>query len=173
MQSLKEIPSDNKNNVKTNGLSFFYAVRAVALAWDRFKLIKKVMNYKKKGNIIICDRYPSNKTGAMDSPRLLETKANPKGIKNKIFNSMVLQEKKLYSKMPPADIVIKLKVSLSTARQRNSQREDRDEDDFIKSRHQKSHNWDRDDVPKIIEIDTDQTLPETILALKNNIWESI
>ena len=75
----KSSPSTGQASV-----SLIYAVRAVALAWDRYQLLIKVRHLAANGNIIICDRYPTETLEAMDSPRLQEH-PNGNGIKNRLY----------------------------------------------------------------------------------------
>jgi thymidylate kinase len=154
--------------------SLFFAVRALGLAWDRHRLLVKVAHARSKGELIICDRYPSEQTGAMDSPRLAQ-KADQKGLKAAIFNRLAGMENRLYSRMPPPDIAVRLTVPLETAIRRNQARikSDKDSDEFIEVRHQRAGRWHKKDTKHYFEIDTEQSLAATILKIKKVIWESL
>jgi thymidylate kinase len=173
---IQSIQRDEKAPPDSNKVvsSFFYAIRAAGLARDRYKLLKKVFRARTKGEIIICDRYPSELTGAMDSPRLVEKKAEG-GIKTALYNRLVQLESALYNKMQSPDIVIKLSVSLETAKTRNRERikAEKDTDEFIEVRHQNAHNWHKQGTEYIFEVNTDQPLPATLLKIKKLIWESL
>jgi thymidylate kinase len=154
--------------------SLLYAIRALILAWDRYKLLRQVARARAQGMLIICDRYPSEQTGAMDSPRLGE-KLHKKGMKIALFNWLARKEGNLYEKMSPPDIAIKLKVSLETAKKRNTERikEDKDTDEFIEARHRSAHEWHKSGTRACFEINTDQPMLATILNTKKVIWESL
>jgi thymidylate kinase len=154
--------------------SLLFAIRALSLAWDRYRLLLKVARARARGELVICDRYPSDQIGAMDSPRL-EEYVNEIGFKIALFNWLARCEKKIYKKMPMPDIVIKLTVSLATAKTRNAERKkgDKDTDDFIEARHRNAHEWHQTGIKHNIEINTDQSMSATILNAKKVIWESL
>jgi hypothetical protein len=71
--------------------------------------------------------------------------------------------------------VLKLKVSLETAKQRNRTRlkMNNDSDECLEIRHQQSREWYKPGTKHIYDIDTEQSLTETILNVKKAIWESL
>jgi len=171
----KQPPLDDSSPTqhKFRGVSsLLYAVRAVVLARDRLRLILRARRRVAWGEIIICDRYPSNALGAMDSPRLTCEKLKS-GPVVAIYNRLVWLEKKLYKQIPPPDIVLKLKVSLDTALKRNRERNGQDEKSYLKARHRQSQMWYMPGTKYVNDIDTEQSLPETIHAVKTVIWESL
>jgi thymidylate kinase len=154
--------------------SVLFAIRALSLAWDRYRLLCKVARARGRGELVICDRYPSQQTGAMDSPRM-EEYVNEYGFKIALLNWLARCEQKIYEKMPLPDMVIKLTVSLETAKKRNAEREkgDKDSDEFIEARHRNAHEWSKTGVKHNFEINTDQSMSATILNAKKVIWESL
>jgi thymidylate kinase len=151
--------------------SIFYGLRAVVLAWDRQRLIVRTRRRAAKGEIIICDRYPSNIIGAMDSPRLEESlKTGPIAT---IYNGLARLEKGLYQRIPPPDIVLRLKVSIETARKRNRNRDEQDGDLYLETRHRQSQDWQMSGTSYVFDIDTDQTLEQTICSVKSVIWAAL
>jgi thymidylate kinase len=155
-----------------------YAIRAVTLAWDRRRLVLKVRRAAAHGEIIICDRYPTKITGAMDSPRLLE-QPDQKGRLAAFYNRLARFERRLYRDIPPADIVLKLKVSLETAKSRNRARlqaagpsADNDSDEYLEIRHQQNREWPEAGTKFIHDIDTEQSLDETMRTVKHAIWQA-
>lgn len=151
-----------------------YGLRALTLAWDRYRLLRKVTRAEERGELIICDRYPSELTGAMDSPRL-EEKLGRSGLKSRLLNWLARRERDLYNRMPPPDIAVKLSVSLEVAKKRNQERikGDKDTDEFIESRHRSAREWQKDGTKHSFEISTDNSLADTILNTKKAIWESL
>ena len=61
----------NENTTNAKQSSFMFSFRSVLLAYDRYRMFKKVQKKSLNGAIILCDRWPSLKLGAMDSPRIL------------------------------------------------------------------------------------------------------
>jgi thymidylate kinase len=160
-------------NSEGKGLSsLIYATRAVCLAWDRRALLWKARRASANGEIIVCDRYPTNTTGMMDSPRLLEDPTQ-KGFVASIYNWLTQIERKLYRQIPPPDIVLRLSVSLETAKKRNAAREIVDDEMYLLNRHRQAKEWHMPGTRSIQDIDTDLPLNETLLAVKQAIWFSL
>ncbi|HKZ80885.1 MAG TPA: hypothetical protein VJ124_21615 [Pyrinomonadaceae bacterium] len=149
-----------------------YALRSVTLAWDRRQLILKARRLAGQGDIIICDRYPSRLRGAMDSPRL-EEERRPRGPVASFYNRLSRLEAQLYRQIPPPDIVLRLRVSLETAKKRNNARLEQDGDTYLEARHQQSQNWSMPGTRSVYDIDTEQTLEETVRSVKEAIWEAL
>jgi thymidylate kinase len=154
--------------------ALIYALRAVSVAWDRRQLLVKARRSAAHGDIIICDRYPSETIGTMDSPRLRECSAQT-GIGPAIHNWLARLEHRLYEQIPPPDIVLQLNVSLETAKQRNRERikADKESDAYVESRHRQHQDWHKAGTRHSYDIDTGQPLAETILSVKRAIWESL
>jgi thymidylate kinase len=178
--------SPDSSPPKTERLSgILHAIRAVALAWDRRRLVMKVRRAAARGEIIICDRYPTETTGAMDSPRLWEqpdkkglpcqSPGQARGWQAAFYNRLARFEQRLYREMPPPDIVLRLKVSLKTAMLRNRTRSKtgNDSDEYLEIRHQQSQEWYRPGTKHIYDIDTEQSIAETVLSVKKAIWEAL
>jgi thymidylate kinase len=174
LKNQKGFSSDsNLAQHRFNGLSsVLYALRAVALAWDRHRLILKSRRRAAEGEIVICDRYPSRVTGAMDSPCLLEEPFQT-GLLPALYNRLARLEKHLYKQIPPPDVVLRLKVSLVTALRRNRERDLLDREGYLEARHRQSQNWQISGTSNIYEIDAEQTLNETIRNVKEAIWEAL
>jgi thymidylate kinase len=153
--------------------SLIFAIRAVALAWDRAQLLVKVRRWAANGDIIICDRYPTETVDAMDSPRLQE-RADRKGLKASFYNYLAGLESRIYKHMPPPDVVLRLKVSVETAKQRNRDRRDEvgmDDENYLEARHRQVSNWNKNGTKYYCDINTEMSLDETILSVKRAIWE--
>jgi len=165
----------NKETPKTEKrLSLLYAFRSVTLAFDRKRLLLKARKLCAEGDLIICDRYPSDTTGAMDSPRLKKIES-AKNFREKLFNTLALMEARLYKQIPPPDLVLQLTVSIETAKQRNRDRikAGKESDEYLISRHLQSKNWHMKGDVEILKIDTELPLDQTILLVKKNIWQAL
>ncbi len=152
--------------------SLTYAIRAVCLAFDRRNLLLKTRRAAAQGEFVVCDRYPTNSTGMMDSPRLVENSVQ-KGFPKPILNWLARLERNIYYKIPPPDIVLRLKVSLEIAKERNATREIVDDETYLQLRHQQTEDWFVPGTRTISDIDTDNSLTETISAVKKVIWANI
>jgi thymidylate kinase len=166
-------PATGRSRGEAKGLnSLIYASRAVCLAWDRRALLWKVRKACANGEIAVCDRYPTHAYGMMDSPRLLEEPTR-NGFAMSIYNWLARLERNLYRQIPPPDIVVRLSVSLETAKKRNASREIQDDELYLQNRHQQAKEWFVPGTRSIQEINTDPPLAETILAVKQAIWSSL
>jgi thymidylate kinase len=169
--SVQADPSPDKNK----GLaSLIYALRSVILAWERRQLLVRTRRAAANGEIVICDRYPSETIGVMDSPRLCE-QPTQRGLAPAIFNWLARLEQRLYKQIPPPDIVLRLNVSVETALQRNRDRfkPGKETDAYVASRHRQTREWHKFGTTYIHNIDTEQSLAETICCVKKAIWESL
>lgn len=154
--------------------SLIYASRAVALAWDRCRLLIKVKRLAANGEIVICDRYPSGSIGAKDSPRL-RPQPHHTGVRAMLYNWLAGVEQRLYNQIPPPDIALRLSVSIETAKQRNRERlkSDKHSEDYLESLYQQNHEWHRDGTKSVCDVSTENSLTETILRVKRAIWQSL
>ena len=91
------------------------------------------------------------------------------------YNRLARFEQRLYQDIPPPDVVLKLKVSLATAKQRNRARlkAGKELDEYLEIRHQQSREWTKAGTKFIYDIDTERSLDETMLAVKHAIWQSL
>lgn len=149
--------------------SLLFALRATALAWDRRRLILRARRRVAEGELVLCDRYPSPVTGAMDSPRLIAD-ASGRGIVSRIYNWLVRIEQTLYAQMPAPDIVLRLSVSLETAKKRDRARNGRDGEAYLERRHQPAVAWHMPEVGYLFDIDTEHSLEKTLREAKTAIW---
>ena len=160
--------SGDCENPKSRG--FLYAVRSVSLAWDRRRLLLQARRAAATGEIVVCDRYPAEATGAMDSPRISPRSGN--SWKSRLYNRLVAWEKRLYRQIPPPDAVLKLTVSVETAKVRNRERikVGKESDEYLESRHRIAGNWQRAGTKYITTVSTEGTLEETIERMKQTVW---
>jgi hypothetical protein len=108
----------------------------------------------------------------MDSPRLEEEQIQT-GPAATIYNRLARFEARLYRQIPPPDIVLRLRVSLETAKKRNYARLEQDGDTYLEARHQQSRIWHMPGTRSVYDIDTEQPLEETIRNVKEATWESL
>lgn len=127
--------SPTKLSVSDRGLTF--AIRHLALAYERYQLACFARNQALQGKVVISDRYPTKSLGKMDSPQI--------GTGNSFFVRWIGKlEIDLYQKLPLADSVIFLDVSIDEAihRNRNRIKLDKETDFEIRQRHENNRNLD-------------------------------
>lgn len=162
-----------KSNKRTEvrGLRFLvFALRSIMLAFDRSVLLCKVFRKASSGSVMICDRYPSHRIGAMDSPQM--DAPEHKAARPSLRDSLAKLEKRIYKRIPPPDIVIKLTVPIEIALERNTLRNKKcglEDEDFVKVRHLQSHEQEYPTVDAHA-VDTNKPLSETILEVERTIW---
>lgn len=151
-----------------------YATRAVITAYDRRQLLRKAHKAALNGDIVICDRYPAEQVGAMDSPRLVAID-KPNSASERIFNRLVAWEQKLYRQMPPPDVALRLTVSLETALQRNRDRQkvNPESDAYVTARHKLNRGWRRGGTKHVADVSTEQSLEATVQAVRQTLWEAL
>jgi thymidylate kinase len=155
-------------NQQESKISLLYAIRSVLLAWDRYQLALKIRRDAVNGKLVICDRYPSTVVGAMDSARLIVPESG--GLKNNILRYLANLEHDIYKKIPPADIIIRLSVPVDVAMERNQNRQKHEDEDYVLRRHTTSV------VPsfpkaKTLELNSNQSLPETLSTIRHLLWQ--
>ncbi len=175
MEGHVEQTSGQPEKPKNRGLGgLIYAIRSVTLAWDRRRLLLGARRAADRGEIVICDRYPSEIPGAMDSPRLAPHD-KPSGQLARLYNWLAEVELRIYREIPPPDAVVGLKVSVETAKQRNRDRikPGKETDAYLESRHRIAGNWRKAGTRSIDTVDTEGTLEETLLRMKEVVWKSL
>jgi len=146
------------------------AIRSIMVAWDRRVLAAKVFRKAARGEIVICDRYPSQVVGAADSPRL--NSINSQGILPRIYQSLMVFEQKIYASIVPPDYVVCLSVPVDVAVERNLQRRKRgkETEEYVRRRHAESEKL---AFPSSIvyRVTTDKPLAESIREVRRIMWE--
>ncbi len=169
----KEMQEAKRENSEIKNIKFLlYAIRSILVAFDRKTLLLTVFRKASKGAIVICDRYPTYEVGAMDSARLECSLFNRRSHSLSYILSNL--ENRIYKKIPPPNIVIKLTVPVEIALKRNVLRKKKgvENEDYVRRRHAQSGSLTYT-TGCLYKIDTDQPLTETILAVKRCIWECL
>jgi thymidylate kinase len=153
--------------------SLIYALRAVVLAFDRERAVRKTWLSATRGGVVICDRYPTSQVGAMDGPRIT-ARPEARGTLAAIHGWLARLESRLYGSLPQPDVLIRLTVSVETAKQRNRERQkaDKHTDEDLENRHQSLGSWSTRSN-RCWEVSTEGTLDETLSRAKQAIWEAL
>ncbi len=163
--------SDDKRPGKSNSnFSLIFAIRSVLLAHDRRSLLTRAFGRAANGTIVLCDRYPSLQSGALDSPQLSHL-AVP-SARYSVRRLLAHNEARLYREIPPPDLVIYLSAPLEVTLSRNATRGKHEPEDYVRRRHAQSANLEFGKTP-IYKINTDQPLDQTALEVKRAIWNAL
>ncbi len=146
---------------------FVWGLRYLCLGYERYKHACVARGLAAKGKIIICDRYPTNTHGKMDSPRIV-----PGG--SKLVGKMSHYELMLYKKLPKTNALIFLEVSMSEAIKRNRDRikKDKETDDGIVFRHKNNQGLDFH-ANKIFFVDANLEYKNVLKNIKQITWKCI
>jgi len=145
-----------------------YVMRSFLIAYERHILMRKAWRKVSKGEIVILDRYKSERLGVMDSKRL-----NPKDFKG-IKKAIALLENKIYDDVARPDIIIQLTVPLDVAleRNRNRRKKDKGGDDIIRLRYELNRDP-KYSARKVLSMDATLDCASLVNKMKEIIWSSI
>ena len=147
--------------------SFLFCLRAILLAFDRRRLLGKAFGKATRGEIVICDRYPTRVIGAIDSPMIL-----PDLCETPLYKMMQRIESRIYDSIPKADLIIITSVPLEIALHRNQKREKpegSEPESFVRARHSMINESLYQGTKKVI-VNTNKSISATILDVKQEIW---
>ena len=147
-----------------------FAIRSVLLAFDRRALLTKAFSKSANGAVVLCDRYPSQRSGYADSPQLLHYPLSSRHHPVKYLLAHI--EKRLYQQIPPPDLVISLHVPMEIAIERNRMRNKTEPEDYVRLRHTQSSNLVFENTT-IHRINTNQPLENSVLQIKEVIWSML
>lgn len=144
-----------------------FAIRAVMLAYERRALLVRAFADSAAGAIVLCDRYPSSRIGAPDSPQLADRPA-PDGLRRRL----AVLETRLYEDIPAPDLIMHLSAPLEVTLARNAARRKTEPEDHVRRRHARSVDLDFDGVP-VHRLGTDRSMDEVLREVKDVIWQTL
>ena len=147
-----------------------FGLRSVMLAYERKLLLTRAFARSSNGTIVLCDRYPSSRSGAPDSPQLGHLPAPD--AKMSFRRWLKVLEARLYRDIPRPDLVIYLTAPLDVTLARNAARAKIEEESFVRIRHSQTSSLEFDDVP-VHKINTDQPLETTVREVREVIWDAL
>ncbi|MBT8488002.1 MAG: hypothetical protein HKN72_10980 [Gemmatimonadetes bacterium] len=151
-----------------------YGIRAVALAYDRRRALLRAVRVSRRGVVVVCDRYPNQVVGAMDGPRL-PADAPGRGVLSGPYRFLARLERRLYDRLPPPDVLIRLSVSIEEAQRRNRERAKAD-------KHTEAELEERHSLPpvawpvredRVKDVDTGRPLDESRLSVRRAVWAAL
>ena len=119
------------------------------------------------GTIVLCDRYPSSRSGAPDGPQLGHLAA-PDPLRKRL----TALETRLYDDVPAPDLVVHPTAPLDVTLARNTARDKTEPEDYVRFRHSLSSSLEFDGVP-VREVGTDRPLEDVVREVKDAIWETL
>lgn len=167
MTNDRSINLEKSKAFKETGLKKAFA--SVVLGFLRLRKAKMARAIADKGNLVLVDRWPTNKFGKMDSPKILSDISS-----SWLLKLMAQIEKGTYEKIPRADLCFYLKVSIDTAVSRNESRVKIGKE--TKSEIETRHIDNKDVVPlsnKIIEFQNEGPFNEKLFELHSIIWQEM
>jgi thymidylate kinase len=144
-----------------------FVIRSAFLAYDRRSLLLRAFRRAANGTIILCDRYPSSRAGAPDSPQLSALADSTEGPSPLRWFARL--EARMYRQIPPPDLVIHLSAPLEITLTRNANRGKKEPEDYVRRRHSRTSNLQFERVT-VHRINTDQPFAQTVLEVKKAIW---
>lgn len=144
-----------------------YAMRSVLLAHDRRALLRQAFARAANGEIVLCDRYPSEEPGSLDGAQLAG-RVSPRGGSERLAHLARLEDA-LYRNIPPPDLVVRLNAPLELTLERNRARTKTEGESYVKGRYEASMRMEFPRTP-VIEIATTRPLEECLAELKQQIW---
>lgn len=108
-----------------------FGLRSVMLAYERRALLTRAAALAAHGAVVLCDRYPSARSGSPDSPQLPHRA--PEG--DSLRRWLARLEARLYREIPPPDLVVHLTAPLDVTLARNRVRGKREPEDHVRRRH--------------------------------------
>jgi thymidylate kinase len=144
-----------------------WAIRYLSLAYERHKMARTAFQLASIGKVVICDRYPTKVPGKMDSPKI-----GPGGtILVRVMRQLELH---LYGRIPKADAVIFLDVSLEQAiiRNRTRTKKGKETDDEITLRHHDNQGLDFNANQTFI-VDANRDYEVVLKDLKSIVWGTL
>jgi hypothetical protein len=162
--------SEEQAEKPRKGYPLIFAIRSVLLAHDRRSLLTRAFGRAANGTIVLCDRYPSLRSGAPDSPQLSYLPQSPNRYSVRRLLAQI--EARLYREIPAPDLVIYLSAPLEVTVSRNATRGKKEPEDYVRRRHARSSNLEFGKTP-IYKINTDQPLDQIVLEVKRAIWNAL
>ena len=148
-------------------LPTLYLLRKWMLARERRAVIRRAHRASRRGELVLCDRFPGEKRGAVDGPSYLPEQVRGEG--SRLRRWLMERELAAYAGLPAPDLVFELSVSLDVALQRHRERapDGGKDEDYVRARH---GSLIRPEFPRsrCIAIDTGQSLEDCLAQIRSS-----
>ena len=152
--------------------SLLYVLRMTLLAYDRRKLLGRALQAATAGSIVISDRYPSERVGAIDSG-CFDEEALAK-CSSPLKRWLMSLERALSKGWPRPDLLLCLEAPIETTIERDARRLKHDGPDAaaVARRRELENRPECSGVP-VIGIDTSRPLEETVRTVVRAVWSAL
>ena len=168
-----EIEKKLEKKSETNtSLSLLHIIRKLILAYERKKILRYIFRKSIAGKIMICDRYPSQKIGAVDGASFTQSMVSVE--KNPFKRFLMKLETKIYDSVNPPDLIFSLAVDVNEAVRRAEVRDKvgpRDPE-YVKFRHGMKVQPEFSSG-KVVKVNTGTSIEETIKFVKKEFWKAM
>ncbi len=156
---------ENNQVVKTN---LFRCIEALMVAYEKSRKLKQISAAKKKGMLVICDRYPQNQlVGYNDGPVLHHLLQSP----NPVYRAIAQMEERVctYAAQNPPDVVFKLVADAKTIADRKPSGATFE---MLEQKIEGIKNLMFAEKCHVVTIDATQPLEKVLCNIKKEIWEA-
>lgn len=152
--------------------SLLYILRMTLLAYDRRRLLGRALRASTAGSIVISDRYPSERLGAIDSgcfdEEALEKSRSP------LSRWLMTLERSLSRDWPRPGLLLCLEAPIKTTIERDARRIKQDGPDAAAV----VRRWELENRPEcsgtpVTVIDTNRPLDETVRTAVGAVWSAL
>jgi thymidylate kinase len=161
--------ADAASSSSNGDFPLLFGIRSVLLAHDRKVLLTRAFASAVNGSIVLCDRYPSEGSGAPDGAQLGSTGATDQ---SRLRRWLVQRESRLYRMIAPPDLAIYLSAPLETTLERNRNRDKVEPEEYVRLRHERSSNLRFEGAP-VRRVATDRSLDEVLAEIRKLVWETL
>jgi thymidylate kinase len=153
-------------------VSFLHVLRAAILAYERRALVRCCWRDAAAGSIVIADRYPSASAGATDSSRFDE--GDIARCEFRIKKWLMSWERRLYAGLPGPGLVVRLSAPIQTTLRRDAEREKTGGPNPVAvTRRRHSESVAEFPGARLVMIDTDRPLDETVREAMSAVWTGV
>lgn len=162
----RDIPLSSKSR-RSVYRDFIKSLVFLFIARDKYRKMRSIARYNRKGILVITDRYPQVQNEGMNDGPKIQYNIRRSSI---IFRALGNYEKKLYTKMVTKypDIVVRLDVPVSVAFERKKE-------ETIGQLNDKQSGIQSLDFPnsKVIELDSSGDIQRTMKELNRRLWKEL
>lgn len=151
--------------------SLLFTLRMVMLAYDRRILLRRAQRIATGGGLVICDRYPAETIGAIDSSCFDD--AAIKSCPSRLKRWLMLRERSIYRSLPRPSLVVRLVAPIETAISRDAARIKESGPNAEAVRRRWTLERSGEFATNVVAIETDRPLDETVKAIIRAVWTAL
>ena len=163
---------ENPEGRREKRCSLLHMLRLTLLAYDRRALLRHCWRHAAAGSIVIADRYPSASIGATDSSRFDDAALAQCGSRLKRW--LMEHERAFYAGLPQPRLVIRLAAPIETTIRRDAERDKEDGPDSAAVERRRQMETETEfPGARVVTVDTDRPLEETLNTVMRAVWTAI